>query len=147
VPQRKQMAVANVSARAAGYGMPGVTVDGSHVLDVYAAACEAVTRARNGDGPTLLEVKVPRLTAHSSDDRQEKYRSADDLAHARMQDPVHVFTQELRARGVLTPAREQEIQTRIAREVDEGTEIAEAAPLPDPTTATRYVYAESDDVR
>ena len=62
VPQKKQMAVANVSARAAGYGMPGVTVDGSHVLEVYAAARHAVARARSGEGPTLLEVKVPRLT-------------------------------------------------------------------------------------
>jgi len=103
--------------------------------------------ATNGDQPTLLEVKVPRLTAHSSDDRQEKYRSADDLAQARMQDPVHVFPQELRARGLLTPAAEQEIQARIVREVDEGTEIAEAAPLPDPATATRYVYAETEDLR
>jgi 2-oxoisovalerate dehydrogenase E1 component alpha subunit len=145
VPQRKQMAVDNVSARAAGYAMPGVTVNGSDVLEVYRAAREAVARARSGDGPTLLEVKVPRLTAHSSDDRQEKYRSAEDLAHARTQDPVHVFTRELRARGLLTPSREQEIRARIAREVDEGTEIAEAAPLPDPATATRYVYAESPD--
>src|SRR5207237_565172 len=139
VPQKKQMAVANVSARAAGYGMPGVTVDGSHVLEVYAAARHAVARARSGEGPTLLEVKVPRLTAHSSDDRQERYRTAEDLAHARAQDPVHVFAAELRERGVLTPEGEQEIRARIQREVDLGTEIAEAAPLPDPATALRYV--------
>jgi len=144
VPQKKQMAVDNVSARAAGYGMPGVTVDGSHVLEVYAAARQAVARARGGEGPTLLEVKVPRLTAHSSDDRQERYRTAEDLAHARAQDPVHVFAAELRERGVLTPEGEQEIRARIQREVDLGTEIAEAAPLPDPATATRYVYFEPD---
>ena len=64
-----------------------------------------------------------------------------------MLDPVHVFTEELRARGVLTPGREEEIRARIAREVDEGTEIAEAAPLPDPATATRHVYAETEDLR
>lgn len=142
VPVRKQMAVPDVSARAAGFGMPGVTVDGSRLLRVYAAAREAVARARRGEGPTLLEVKVPRLTAHSSDDRQEKYRSADDIAHSRQADPVHVFTEELRAWGVLTEARQREIEDRIRAEVDLGTEIAEAAPLPDPATATRYVYAE-----
>jgi 2-oxoisovalerate dehydrogenase E1 component alpha subunit len=144
VPLHKQMAVAHVSSRAAGYGMPGVTVDGSHVLQVYAAAREAVDRARRGDGPTLLEVTVPRLTAHSSDDRQEKYRSTEELAHLPERDPVRVFTVELRERGVLTPAKEQEIRARIRREVDEGTELAEAAPLPDPATATRYVYFEPD---
>ncbi len=142
VPVSKQMAVPTVAARAAGYGMPGVTVDGSHILEVHGAAREAVARARRGEGPTLLEVRVPRLTAHSSDDRQEKYRSADDIARSRQQDPVLVFTEELRRWGVLTDQRQQEIEARVRREVDLGTEIAEAAPLPDPATATRYVYAE-----
>lgn len=144
VPLAKQMAVPNVSARAAGYAMPGVTVDGSHVIQVYDAARKAVARARTGEGPTLLEVLVPRLTAHSSDDRQEKYRPTDELAHLPERDPVRVFTAELRERGVLTPAKEQELRARVQREVDEGTEIAEAAPLPDPATATRYVYFEPD---
>jgi 2-oxoisovalerate dehydrogenase E1 component alpha subunit len=144
VPLSKQMAVPNVSARAAGFGMPGVTVNGSHVLEVHAAAREAVARARRGDGPTLIEVVVPRLTAHSSDDRQEKYRSADEIARSKQIDPVHVFTEELRAWGVLTDARRQEIEARVRAEVDEGTETAEAAPLPDPATATRYLYAEPD---
>ncbi len=142
VPVSKQMAVPTVSARAAGFGLPGVTADGSHVLHVYAAAREAVARARRGEGPTLLEVTVPRLTAHSSDDRQEKYRSADDIAHSKEIDPVRVFTEELRAWGVLTEERRREIEERVRREIDLGTEIAEAAPLPDPSTATRYVYAE-----
>jgi 2-oxoisovalerate dehydrogenase E1 component alpha subunit len=144
VPLSKQMAVPMVSARAAGYGMPGVTVDGSHPLQVYAAAREAVARARRGDGPTLLEVMVPRLTAHSSDDRQEKYRTPDDIAHSRKIDPVHVFSEELRSWRVLTDERQKEIEDRIRREVDLGTEAAEAAAMPDPATATRYVYAESD---
>lgn len=143
VPVSMQMAVPHVSARASGYGMPGVTVDGSHVLQVYGAAREAVARARRGEGPTLIEVTVPRLTAHSSDDRQEKYRSADDIARSKHDDPVRVFTEELRAWGVLTETQQKEIEARIRREVDQGTEIAEAAPLADPATATRHVYDEA----
>lgn len=143
VPVSKQMAVPRVSARAAGYGMPGVTVDGGHVLQVYGAAREAVARARRGEGPTLIEVAVPRLTAHSSDDRQEKYRTADDIARSKQGDPVRIFTEELRAWGVLTESKQKEIESRIQREVDVGTEAAEAAPLADPATATRYVYAEA----
>ncbi|HKX19875.1 MAG TPA: thiamine pyrophosphate-dependent dehydrogenase E1 component subunit alpha [bacterium] len=147
VPLSKQMAVPNVAARAAGFGMAGVTVDGSHVLHAYAAAREAAARARRGEGPTLLEVLVPRLTAHSSDDQQEKYRSADEIARDRARDPVHVFTEELRGWGILTDVREKEILSRIQHEIDLGTEMAEEAALPDPATATRHVYAEPPDPR
>jgi len=147
VPLSKQMATPNVAMRAAGFGLAGVTVDGSHVLHAYAAARDAVARARRGEGPTLLEVVVPRLTAHSSDDAQEKYRSAEELVRDRGRDPVHVFTEELRRWGVLTEAREREILARIQHEVDIGTEIAEEAALPDPASATRYVYAEPPDPR
>jgi 2-oxoisovalerate dehydrogenase E1 component alpha subunit len=147
VPLSKQMATPNVATRAAGFGLAGVTVDGSHVLHAYAAARDAVARARRGEGPTLLEVMVPRLTAHSSDDAQEKYRSADELARDRARDPVHVFTEELRRWGVLTEARERETLARIEHEIEIGTEIAEEAALPDPASATRYVYAEPPDPR
>ncbi len=144
VPASKQMAVPNAADRAQGFGMAGVTVDGSHVLEVYRAAREAVARARRGEGPTLLEVLVPRLTPHSSDDRQERYRSAEDIARDRQRDAVRLFTEELRAWGILTDERLREIEDRARREVDRGTEIAEAAPPPDPATATRFVYADPD---
>ena len=62
-----------------GYNMPGVIVDGADVLDCYAAGREAIDRARNGQGPTLIEAKVTRLTAHSSDDQQTKYRPAEEM--------------------------------------------------------------------
>jgi 2-oxoisovalerate dehydrogenase E1 component alpha subunit len=142
VPQSLQMAVPRVAMRAPGFGMTGVTVDGSHVLHAYAAARDAAERARRGEGPTLVEVMVPRLTAHSSDDRQEKYRPAEEIARDRSRDPVHVFTEELRGWGILTDAREKEILSRIQHEIDLGTEMAEEAALPDPATATRHVYAE-----
>jgi 2-oxoisovalerate dehydrogenase E1 component alpha subunit len=147
VPLNKQMAVPNVAMRAAGFGMAGVTVDGSRVLHAYGAARDAAARARRGEGPTLLEVMVPRLTAHSSDDQQEKYRPADEIARDRSRDPVHVFTEELRGWGILTDPREKEILSRIQHEIDLGTEMAEEAALPDPATATRYVYAEPPDPR
>lgn len=147
VPLSKQMAVPNVAARAAGFGMAGVTVDGSHVLHAYAAARDAAARARRGEGPTLLEVMVPRLTAHSSDDQQEKYRPADEIARDRARDPVHVFTEELRGWGILSDVREREILSRIQHEIDLGTEMAEEAALPDPATAARWVYAEPPNPR
>src|SRR5690625_2679862 len=68
VPQAKQMAIENVADRAAGYGFPGVVVDGTDVFEVYRVTKEAAERARRGDGPTLIEAKVFRFTPHSSDD-------------------------------------------------------------------------------
>ena len=87
VPLARQVAGESVADRAAGYGIPGVTVDGTDVLACYAAAREAVARARAGEGPTLIEAKVTRLTAHSSDDQQTKYRSEEELAAEKSQRP------------------------------------------------------------
>jgi 2-oxoisovalerate dehydrogenase E1 component alpha subunit len=124
VPAAMQVSVANVADRASGYGIPGVVVDGADVLACYKAAREAVARARAGDGPTLIEAKVTRLTAHSSDDQQTKYRSAEELAAERGHDALPRFREQLRGAGVLTDA---------------------AQPDPDPAGAMRYVYADETE--
>jgi 2-oxoisovalerate dehydrogenase E1 component alpha subunit len=145
VPAAMEVSVADVADRASGYGIPGVVVDGADVLACYVAARDAVARARAGDGPTLIEAKVTRLTAHSSDDQQTKYRSAEDLASGRGHDPLPRFREQLREAGVLT----EEIETRLGAEikaaVEDATDHAEAQPDPDPATATRYVYADPDE--
>ena len=145
VPAAMQVSVADVADRASGYGIPGVVVDGADVLACYAAARDAVARARAGDGPTLIEAKVTRLTAHSSDDQQTKYRSAEELASERGHDALPRFREQLREASVLT----DEIQARLASEikaaVEDATDYAEAQSDPDPAMATRYVYAESAD--
>ena len=79
VPAAKQCAVPDVAMRASGYGIPGVSSTATTCSACYEAAREAVDRARAGEGPTLIEAKVIRLTAHSSDDQQTKYRSAEEL--------------------------------------------------------------------
>src|SRR5207245_11349213 len=80
VPQSRQMAIANLADRAAGYGFPGVVVDGNDVLACYEVARQAVERARRGEGPTLIEAKTYRFTAHSSDDDDKRYRQAEEVA-------------------------------------------------------------------
>ena len=74
MPLEKQVGGLSVAARAAGYGFRGVEVDGGDVMACYAAAKEAHERARRGEGPTLIEAHVVRLTSHSSDDDQRRYR-------------------------------------------------------------------------
>jgi 2-oxoisovalerate dehydrogenase E1 component alpha subunit len=145
VPAAMQVSVPNVADRAPGYGIPGVVVDGGDVLACYVAARDAVTLARAGGGPTLIEAKVMRLTAHSSDDQQTKYRSEDELTAERGRDPLPHFREQLREAGVLTEAIEARLTAEIVAAVDDATEYAESQPDPDPATAMRYVYAQDVD--
>ena len=85
------------------------------MLACYAAGREAVERARSGGGPTLIEAKVTRLTAHSSDDQQTKYRSDEDLAEGRAQDPLPIFRDQLRDAGVLSDEIEEAMRDRDQR--------------------------------
>ena len=143
VPAAQQVSVADVAERAAGYGIPGVVVDGTDVIACYRASREAVERARSGGGPTLIEAKVTRLTGHSSDDQQTKYRSEDELAAERDRDPLPSFRDELRGAGVLTDDLESRLGAEITKAVEDATEFAEAEPDPDLSTAMDWVYAES----
>ena len=138
----RQVAGSSVYERAAGYGIPGVVVDGEDVLACYAASREAVARARAGEGPTLIEAKVTRLTAHSSDDQQTKYRSEEELAAEKGRDALPKFRAQLVDAGILTPDAEERITAAIVRDVDDATDYAESQPDPDPATAMQWVFAE-----
>ncbi|KOO52046.1 thiamine pyrophosphate-dependent dehydrogenase E1 component subunit alpha [Viridibacillus arvi] len=142
VPVEKQLACKNVSDRAIGYGMPGVTVDGKDPIEVYKVVKEAADRARNGEGPSLIETVTYRLTAHSSDDDDRQYRTAEDLAEGRATDPIITFAKYLHEQGILTDALETEINERIMTEVNEATDYAEQAPYAAPEDALKFVYAE-----
>jgi 2-oxoisovalerate dehydrogenase E1 component alpha subunit len=142
VPAAMQVSVPNVADRASGYGIPGVVVDGTDVLACYRASRDAVARARAGKGPSLIEAKVTRLTAHSSDDQQTKYRSAEELAAERGHDALPRFRDELRSAGILTDALEARLTDEIKAIVEDATDYAEAQPDPDPAGAMRFVYAD-----
>ncbi|MDQ7842451.1 MAG: thiamine pyrophosphate-dependent dehydrogenase E1 component subunit alpha [Armatimonadota bacterium] len=142
VPLHKQVAGGSIAARAAGYGFPGVVADGSDVLECYRVARDAYERAKRGEGPMLLEFQVPRLGSHSSDDQQERYRTKDEIEADRARDPLRVFGAYLESVGLLTDTVRQEIAARVRREIDQATEAAERAPLPEPASAARYVFFE-----
>ena len=146
VPQSSQMAIQNVADRAAGYGFPGVVVDGNDVLACYEVAGQAVERARRGEGPTLIEAKTYRFTAHSSDDDDKRYRPAAEVAIWRQKDPVQRYARYLRDAGILTDPLEEEITERVNQQVDEATEYAENAPDPTPDDLTRFVYKQEPQV-
>jgi 2-oxoisovalerate dehydrogenase E1 component alpha subunit len=146
VPLDQQVGGGSVAARGEGYGMPGITVDGGDVLGCYAAGRAAHERARRGEGPTLIEAKVVRLTSHSSDDDQRRYRDPDEVAALKEQDPIGVFARQLRESGVLDDEVEERLRNETKAEVNEASKRAEARPDPDTTTAERYVFADADNV-
>jgi 2-oxoisovalerate dehydrogenase E1 component alpha subunit len=140
VPSSKQMAVRSVADRAVGYGMEGVAVDGTDPLAVYAVVHEAVSRARAGDGPTLIESNVVRLTPHSSDDDDRRYRTDSERTEAHHHDPIDVFGAYLHAHGLLSDETEAAIRSRVRQEVEQALAEAQAAATPAPETAFDHVY-------
>ncbi len=145
VPLAQQVGGLSVAARAQGYGFPGVTVDGGDPLACYAAAKEAHERARKGEGPTLIETIVVRLTSHSSDDDQRRYRDPAEVEALRGHDPLTLFANRLLAAGILTNSSGDDLRAEIKAEINEASRLAEARPDPDPATAERWVYAEEAD--
>lgn len=144
VPIEKQLACEFISDRAIGYGMHGETVDGTDPLEVYRAVKEAANRARNGDGPSLIEAICYRLTSHSSDDDQRQYRPAEELENEKNHDPNTTFANYLKELGILTQERELEMEQKILDEVNEATDYAEKAPYAVAESALLHVYDESE---
>ncbi|HUG48399.1 MAG TPA: thiamine pyrophosphate-dependent dehydrogenase E1 component subunit alpha [Candidatus Limnocylindria bacterium] len=147
VPMALQSAVEDIAMRAAGYNMPGVVVDGSDVLACYRAGRDAIDRARAGEGPTLIEAKVTRLTAHSSDDQHTKYRTAEEIESEKGRDALPLFRDQLRSAGLLDEESEAAILEESRKVVEDSTDWAEAQPEPDPATAQRWVYADAPPAR
>jgi 2-oxoisovalerate dehydrogenase E1 component subunit alpha len=141
VPIRLQTANPNIADRAAGYGIPGVTVDGTDVPACYAAAKEAVARARSGEGPTLIDAKIWRINSHTSEDNQTKYRSKEEMEEAARHDPITRFTNWLIERRWITAAAAAEVQAECDREASDAADWAEQQPDPLPEDALKNVFA------
>jgi 2-oxoisovalerate dehydrogenase E1 component alpha subunit len=141
VPSSKQMAVHSVADRAVGYAVFGASIDGTDPLAVYRCVKEAAERARAGEGPTLIESNVVRLTPHSSDDDDRRYRPESDREEARHKDPIEVFGRYLRTHALIDEQTELVMRARVAETVAEALEQAEAAAEPSPETAFDHVYA------
>jgi 2-oxoisovalerate dehydrogenase E1 component alpha subunit len=142
VSQKKQMGVEDVADRAAGYGFPGVVVDGNDVLACYGAMKAAVERARAGEGPTLIEAKTYRFQPHTSDDDDRTYRSREEVEEAKHHDPLLRFGTYLKERGFLDDGRIDALNAEVKVEIDAAIDEAWNAPDPDPSTLMRFLFAE-----
>jgi pyruvate dehydrogenase E1 component alpha subunit len=133
----------NIAKRAESYGMPGVTVDGQRITAVYEATQTAVARAREGNGPTLIEAQTYRFDEHEVGLAVpgKPYRSHEEVEHFRTeQDPIALFREELLAQGV----REDDlsaIEAEVTAAVAAAARFAKESPFPDPATLYEYLYS------
>jgi 2-oxoisovalerate dehydrogenase E1 component len=134
---------ADVAGRGAAYGLPGLLVDGNDVEEVSRAAGEAVRRARDGGGPTLLECRTYRTRAHAEGMGDFTYRTRDEVEAWKKRCPIQRVRERLVAGGAAKEAELDAVDAEVQRLVTEAQAAAEAAAWPDPASAATHVYAES----
>ncbi|MDX2160361.1 MAG: thiamine pyrophosphate-dependent dehydrogenase E1 component subunit alpha [bacterium] len=145
VKMDSQMAVANVADRAPAYGVHGIWVDGNDLFAVYDAMREAVERAYNGDGATLVEAKTYRQVPHSSDDDDRSYRTREEVEDWKKKDPIQQVQHTLLREGVLTHDTLAEIEAGVRAEVDAAHQAAESGMDYPPEAALGDVYAPTEE--
>jgi len=139
-PMRKEYALDHVAQRAAGYGFPGVTVDGRDPVTCYHVSKEAIARARSGAGPTLIECLVDRLGAHSSEDDQRRYRTQEEIDKLAQNDCLERFKKRLLEEEILSSKEVAELEEKVKEEVTKATADGMASPDSDGHEATTNVY-------
>lgn len=144
--QGAQMAVEKPADKSRGLGLSGIQVDGTSVSAVHGVLSEALFRARNGDGPSVIEARTYRITPHSSDDDDRTYRTKAEVEAYRRRDPLRLLRAHLGEEALLTPARAKELE-KEAQQLAAGAFLqAEQAPYPAPEEAAGPVYAAGDDL-
>ena len=139
-PRRTHQAIEDIAARAGGYAIPGVVVDGMDVLAVHEVVAEAVARARRGEGPTLVEAKTYRYYGHYVGD-PGLYRSKEEVEAAQARDPIRSFEARLAVTGILDEAGCRAIEAAVRADVEAAVEFGRQSPEPDDAVAFEDVYA------
>ena len=141
-PIAKSAKVANIADRAAGYGIPGVVVDGQDVLAVNDAMATAVQRARAGEGATLIEAKTYRYYEHAANmGRDLKYRTDDEIERWRRRDPLKLFAEQLTGNFKFKQGELDAIEEAVIADVEDSIKFAKDSPLPDDASAWTDVFA------
>jgi pyruvate dehydrogenase E1 component alpha subunit len=140
-PAAATHALSDVAARAAGYGIPGVVVDGNDIFAVYQAANRAIDRARSGGGPTLIECKTYRWRAHTERPGQPDPRDPTEVEAWKRKDPIAQLEGQLREQGYLDDAGMAALEHDIVAALEAAVAFAEASPFPLPEHATEDAFA------
>lgn len=143
-PREKTMAITDIVDRAAGYGMPGVICDGMDVVAVYEAAGEAIQRAREGGGPSLIEAKTYRFyNHHGVQNLGLKYRTDEEVAEKRKQDPIFTFEDRMLEIGTIDRAGLDAIWDELRADIETAIQFAEDSDLPTADQVLTGVYTDS----
>jgi pyruvate dehydrogenase E1 component alpha subunit len=142
IPLHRQTASATLAQKAHAYGIPGLQVDGNDVFAVWAAATEALERARSGGGPTLIEAVTYRIGDHTTADDATRYRSEEEVASWQARDPIARLRSYLDARGLWDDAREAQLAEQVHAWVDEQVRALEAMPPQSPEDLFSHMYGE-----
>ena len=135
------MSCRDIADRAAGYGMPGVTIDGMDIFAVYEAAGEAIARARRGEGPSLIECKTFRYYGHFEGDAIT-YRTKEEVDSYRARDAIQALRRSIVQRGIAAAQELEAVDKQVQERIDDAWRFAEAAPLPAPEDALTDVYVK-----
>jgi len=141
-PLSAQTRAETLADKAAGYGMPGIRVDGGDVLAVYEATAEALGRARAGEGPTFVEALTYRCAPHATADDPTAYWDAERVEEERRNECVGRYERYLRRLGVLTDAIAEEARADALDRMKKGIAAAEALPPPDPEVVFSHAYVD-----
>jgi len=136
----KVMKIKDIAERASSYGIPGKVVDGNNVFSVYEAAREAILRARERKGPTLLECKTYRRGGHSRSDAC-RYRPSEEEKFWLTKDPIPRAREKLVKMRILTSEKVKKIEEKVKREIEEAIDYARKSPFPRPEDTLTNVFA------
>ena len=139
--QSKHQTIQDIASRATAYDIPGVIVDGNDVIAVYEAAVEAVSRARQSKGPTLLECKTYRVRGHFEGDPLS-YRDEQEAREWLKRDPIKQHETRLLEMGIFSSEDIEEIDSKIKKELDEAVRFAEESPFPETVELLADVYTQ-----
>jgi pyruvate dehydrogenase E1 component alpha subunit len=144
VPRSRQTHSKTIAQKALAYDMPGIQVDGNDILAVYSAAKEAIDRARNGGGPSLIENVTYRMMMHTTADDPKRYRKDEEVEGWRKRDPIMRFQKYLKDKGLLSDQKIQELEEQIKAEIQQAVEHAEelTKKYSDPLHMFEHAYAE-----
>ncbi len=138
----KHFRIQDVSVRASGYGIPGITVDGNDVVAVYESAYEAIKRAREGTGPTLIEYKTYRMRGHFEGDHR-RYQPKDEIEAWKKKDPIARFIKNLTGDGIITSEEIARIDRETKSDIEAAVKFAEESPFPEPSDTLEDVFCET----
>jgi len=141
-PVEYSIPIPNVADRAAGYGMPGVVVDGMDVFAVYEAAKQAVEHARAGLGPVFLECKTYRYYGHTAMDNPHSYRTVEEEQQWRARDPIILFRRRVIEEEIFSEKELDAIDAKVEQLIEESVQFADRSPAPDPRELITDVYVD-----